>query len=216
MSKITHEPTRKAVHVLRSRLLGAAMENRDWYRSVDALEYAIEKHSGMFRKDHVTPYILHPVQVAYLLLTLPNVSNRVTTVAVGVTHDVLEDCGVSYQTMAADLGHEIADGTAAMSKQVDGMKKTTEVYMKGLGLCAASSLAKPADRINNQSTMGGVFTPFKAVSTVEFTREWILPMMKQARRRFPAQELAYENMKVTLNTQIDLVLAMHKGYQLAA
>ncbi len=212
MQQITHEPTRKAIGILRSRLNGAAMENGDWYRAVRALEYAIEKHDGMMRKDGITPYILHPVQVANFLMTLPSLSShdrrhRVTTVSVGLTHDIIEDCGVSYQTLAGDLGSEIADGTEVMSKVVDGVKKTELQYFGALGKHIVGSLAKPADRIHNQSTMPGAFTLEKAVRTVEFTREWILPMVKVARRRFPAQELAYENMKVTLNTQIDMVLS---------
>lgn len=216
MNNITHEPTRKCIHVLRSRLLGAAMENTEWYRAVAALEYAIDKHEGMFRKDGTTPYILHPVQVGNFILTLPNLTRRVTAVAVGLTHDVLEDCAVSYQTMASDLGAEIADGVEVLSKKVDGVKKTDVQYIEALGFCDIGSIGKPADRIHNQSTMPGVFTAAKAVSTVEFTREHILPMVKAARRRFPSQELAYENMKVILNTQIELVLSMKADWKQAA
>jgi (p)ppGpp synthase/HD superfamily hydrolase len=214
MQRITHEATRKAISHLRSRLLGAAMENRDWYRAVAALEYAIEKHDGMMRKDGITPYILHPVQVANHIMTLPDLERRVTAVCVGLTHDIIEDCGVTYQMLASDLDTEIADGTEVMSKEVDGIKKPTDIYMKGLGLHIVGSIAKPSDRFNNQSTMAGTFSLQKAVSTVEFTREWILPMVKVARRRFPTQELAYENLKVSLNTQIDLVLSLQTQWGL--
>jgi hypothetical protein len=37
----------------------------------------------------------------------------------------------------------------------------------------------------------------------------VLPMLKTARRSFPQQELAYENIKLLLINQIELVRAVH-------
>lgn len=201
MVKLTHERTRKAVSNLRSRLLGAAMVDATWYKAVDALEFALEKHDGMFRKDKVTPYILHPVEVASFLLTLPNLSRRVETLAVGLMHDCMEDCGVTHRELVEHFGSETADGVAVLSKKLDGIVKSTELYMRELSQSQIGSIVKPADRINNQLTLE-VFQAHKALDTVQFTEDHILPMMKSARRRFPEQELAYENMKLVLSLQI--------------
>lgn len=201
MIELTHEETRKAVSNLRSRLLGAAMENKDWYLAVDALEFSLEKHDGMMRKDGITPYVLHPVQVTRYLLTLPTLSSRIATIAVGLMHDTMEDCSVRHQELVDRFSLEIADGVEVMSKKYDGTVKSEDRYFSDLGKSPIGSIAKPGDRVNNQLTLD-VFSPAKALSTVEFTEKWILPMMKSARRRFPVQELAYENAKLVLEIQI--------------
>lgn len=208
MHEITHLPTKKAISNLRSRLLGAAMIDPDWYRAVTSLESAIKWHDGVYRKDKVTPYILHPVMVASFVMTLPNLTRRVAAVGAALVHDVLEDTSCTVKTLADEVGGEIADEAELLSKKVEGIEKTNAQVFKGLALSDVGSICKPADRASNQSTMADVFTPEKCLSTVEFTKEWILPMMKESRRRFPRQELAYENMKFLLGTQIDLAAAM--------
>jgi hypothetical protein len=79
--------------------------------------------------------------------------------------------------------------------------------------CPVATVVKGSDRINNQSTMVGVFTPKKQMEYVRECEEHILPMLKSARRKFPDQEPAYENMKLVLTTQIAMVRAIHAGKQ---
>lgn len=218
MISITHARTAKAVANLRARLLGAAMENKAWYKAVDALEFALESHDGMFRKKPVTatgnfveaeptPYVLHPVDVARFALTLPNLTHRIDTIVTALLHDVMEDCGVTYRELEGRFGTLAADGVEAMSKKLNGVTKSEERYMRDLAGSVIGSICKPSDRINNQLSLE-VFTPQKALQTVDFTESQILPMMKAARRRFPEQELAYENMKLVLQAQIRATRAM--------
>ena len=68
-----------------------------------------------------------------------------------------------------------------------------------------ASLAKAIDRFNNQRSMGGVFGQTKQLSYVQFTDDFILPMLKLARGNFPDQRPAYENLKHVLVTQARLV-----------
>jgi hypothetical protein len=72
-----------------------------------------------------------------------------------------------------------------------------------------ASIVKPADRIDNQGSMVGVFTIEKQKSYIVETQEFILPALKEAKRRFPEQELAYENLKGMLSSQISLLQAVH-------
>ncbi|KWU19041.1 HD domain-containing protein [Burkholderia cenocepacia] len=199
----------KKIQALRSRLLGAAHENHDWYLAVESLEFAIDKHEGMFRADGVTPYIVHPVEVASYAFTLPRLMRPVQTLSSLLMHDVMEDCQVAYQTLADTFGSEIADGVEVMSKVVDGTKKTMDQYAKGLSASLIGSIGKACDRVNNQSTMGN-FTPERQLKQVKETEELVLPVIKLARRRFPQQELAYENAKLVLKTQNELIRAMHR------
>jgi len=69
---------------------------------------------------------------------------------------------------------------------------------------------KGADRIHNVQTMLGVFDLAKQQEYIHETEEYILPTLKEARRRFPHQEPAYENIKHMLQSQIELLVAVHK------
>ncbi len=59
------------------------------------------------------PYITHPLAVATILTELEMDD---ATLAAGLLHDVVEDCGVSRDQLAAEFGNEIAD-------LVDGVTK---------------------------------------------------------------------------------------------
>ncbi len=77
-----------------------------------AYAYAEAKHEGQSRRSG-EPYITHPVAVTTILTELE--MDDATLVA-GLLHDVVEDCGVSREQIAAEFGEEIAD-------LVDGVTK---------------------------------------------------------------------------------------------
>jgi hypothetical protein len=59
--------------------------------------------------------------------------------------------------------------------------------------------------------MLNVFSLTKQKYYIEETETLILPMLKQARRRFPDQEPAYQNIKLILNSQIELIRAVQRA-----
>jgi hypothetical protein len=63
--------------------------------------------------------------------------------------------------------------------------------------------------MHNLQTMVGVFTFEKQKTYIVEVRVLFLPMLKAARRNFPQQVLAYENIKHVLLSQIELIEAMH-------
>ena len=77
-----------------------------------AYAYAEAKHEGQSRRSG-EPYITHPVAVTTILTELEMDD---ATLAAGLLHDVVEDCGVSREQIAAEFGEEIAD-------LVDGVTK---------------------------------------------------------------------------------------------
>ncbi len=77
-----------------------------------AYAYAETKHEGQARRSG-EPYITHPVAVTIILTELEMDD---ATLAAGLLHDVVEDCGVSRDEIAAEFGDEIAD-------LVDGVTK---------------------------------------------------------------------------------------------
>ena len=74
--------------------------------------YATEKHAGQTRRTG-EPYIQHPVEVVNILADL---YMDTPSLAAGFLHDVIEDCGVSREQLAADFGDEIAGLVDAVTK----------------------------------------------------------------------------------------------------
>ncbi|MFP3423244.1 HD domain-containing protein, partial [Bacillus sp. SIMBA_161] len=65
-----------------------------------AYEYAKLHHTGQFRRSG-EPYILHPVQVAGILV---DIGLDATTIIGALLHDVVEDTDISLQQLTDDFG----------------------------------------------------------------------------------------------------------------
>lgn len=59
----------------------------------NAINLASHAHSGQVRKQSKTPYILHPMQVATLVMQH---GGTLEQIAAAWLHDVIEDCGADY------------------------------------------------------------------------------------------------------------------------
>ena len=53
-----------------------------------AIKFAIDAHSGMFRKETKMPYIVHPLEAASIAATM-TIDDEI--IAAAVLYDVLED-----------------------------------------------------------------------------------------------------------------------------
>lgn len=70
----------------------------------EAILFATKAHEGQVRKMRSTPYILHPLEVASIIAT---VTDKHETIAAGVLHDTVEDCGVSPETIREKFGSRV-------------------------------------------------------------------------------------------------------------
>ena len=84
-----------------------------------ALEYAEEAHKGQMRLSG-EPFVAHPLQTA---LYLANMRLDSTTLAAALLHDVMEDCGVTFQELEDLFGGQVA-------RLVDGVTKLTKEELK--------------------------------------------------------------------------------------
>ncbi|WP_373760762.1 RelA/SpoT family protein [Streptococcus ferus] len=138
-------------------LCSAYMNKEDVAFVEKALAFAVESHSGQFRKSG-EPYIIHPIQVAGILADL---HLDAVTVACGFLHDVVEDTSVSLADLEEVFGHDV-------EKIVDGVTKLGKVEYKSHEeqlaenhrkmLMAMSRdirviLVKLADRLHNMRTL---------------------------------------------------------------
>ena len=71
----------------------------------EAVTFATECHKGAFRKGTDTPYIVHPLEVAQILSSVKADYNLIIA---GLLHDVVEDSGVSAETIKEKYGEDVA------------------------------------------------------------------------------------------------------------
>lgn len=73
-----------------------------------ALDFAYNAHKGIFRKDDITPYIIHPLDVLRKLQTW-GWNDDIVVFQVALLHDVVEDTPVSLETIRENFGEEVAN-----------------------------------------------------------------------------------------------------------
>ncbi len=195
------ESYRYREHLIRVR---SWLQGRKYYKAVAALEFASDFHKGI-RKDGVTPEFHHQVSIALYLRTLYNLRHPEDILAAAFLHDVVEDYDVSPDEIEARFGEKVRVAVNLLSKKYRGVKKPTEEYYRAMRTNPIASIVKGGDRIHNFQTMHSVFTCEKQLAYIDECERFILPMLKEARRNFPDQELAYENIKHALKGQIELL-----------
>lgn len=122
-----------------------------------AYEYAKKAHDGQFRKTG-DPYVSHVVNVAYILASL---QAGPQTIAAGLLHDTIEDCGKEYSEIAELFGIEVADMVEAVTK-VGRLKTATNEEFEAenhrkIFIAMAKDIRviiiKLADRLHNMRTL---------------------------------------------------------------
>lgn len=88
-----------------------------------AYKLAKNAHKEQFRKNG-EPYIMHPLEVAYILADLKLDRETITA---GILHDVIEDTQYDYDYIKANFSEEIAN-------LVDGVTKLEKLHQKQKGL----------------------------------------------------------------------------------
>ncbi|MFZ5824363.1 MAG: RelA/SpoT family protein [Bacillota bacterium] len=123
-----------------------------------ACEFAEAAHAGQTRKSG-EPYISHPLAVAEIVADMLQLDEA--SVAAALLHDVLEDCGVSYEQLESNFGKEVAslvDGVSKLDRlnftsrdeaQVENLRKMFLAMAKDLRVI----LIKLADRLHNMRTL---------------------------------------------------------------
>lgn len=124
-----------------------------------AYDFASKAHEGQFRKTG-EPYVVHVINVAYILATL---QAGPQTIAAGLLHDVIEDCGVTYDQLKEDFTVEIADMVNAVTKvgrlQTGSNEEFEAENHRKIFIAMAKDIRviiiKLADRLHNMRTLHG-------------------------------------------------------------
>jgi (p)ppGpp synthase/HD superfamily hydrolase len=70
-----------------------------------ALYFAAEKHDGQYRKGGKTPFIVHPVMVAF---EVQKYTNNEEVISAAFLHDVVEDCNISINELSKKFGKNVS------------------------------------------------------------------------------------------------------------
>lgn len=119
--------------------------------------FSEQAHSGQFRRNG-DPYVTHPLAVANILCDMHMDHHSLMA---AMLHDVIEDTGVSKETLAAEFGDEV-------TALVDGVTKLTQVHFSSKAEAQAENfrkmilamthdvrviVVKLADRLHNMRTL---------------------------------------------------------------
>ena len=144
-----------------------------------AYNFAKKSHGEQLRKSG-EPYIIHPLQVAYILAELGLDDN---TICAALLHDVVEDTEITHQNLINEFNLEVAemvDGVTKLSKlnyesveeeQVENYRKMFLAMGKDIRVI----MIKLADRLHNMRTLK-YLTRDRQIANAKETMELYAPL----------------------------------------
>lgn len=122
-----------------------------------AYRYAEKLHEGQFRQSG-EPYIMHPLNVAYILAEMHADKD---TICAGILHDTLEDTNITKEDISHYFNQDVAnlvDGVTKISKMNFSSKQAqnyanTRKIITGITEDVRIIIIKLADRLHNMRTL---------------------------------------------------------------
>ena len=123
-----------------------------------AYVFASEKHAPQKRRSG-EPYIIHPVEVTEVLADLEMDEQ---TLAAGLLHDVIEDCGVTAEEISQMFGPEVAHLVDGVTKlQIagvdEGKREDTKEDAESVTPATAERRKKQAEMLKNAANLRKIF-----------------------------------------------------------
>ncbi len=164
--------------------------------TLKAITFATKIYKGE-KRDNGDDYIKHPLEVCRRLI-----NNRVIDdemLAAAMLHDAIEDKRATKEEIEDFFNKGVAYLVDLLSKK--GCESLEEYY-KRISTDIRSITIKSVDRVCNVSDMVEIFSTERLKKYVKETEEYILPMMKRARREY----LGYSDTMVSIRDNINAVL----------
>ena len=202
-------------------LLGMAEGDLEYFKVIEAMELGLEHHDGY--RNGGDPEFVHQLGIFHYLRTMhKHIKNPKIVYSLVFLHDALEDpnqaskkAGKPRYIAPSDIADRFGDAFLAklmkMSKEVLGIKND-HYSLDEIFADEDTSIAKGGDRVDNVTSMVGVFKRARLERYVKETAEEFLPRLKAARRKFASQEAVYENIKMELIGTISLINHIIEGY----
>ena len=115
-----------------------------------AASMAARAHGGQTRRDGRTPYVAHCFRVAMVVRDVFECDDEVC-LAIALLHDVIEDTPADYDNVRRRCGAEVAEGVAALSKDMRRPEPEREpAYDEQIAAASwRAKLVKLADTVDN-------------------------------------------------------------------
>ena len=144
-----------------------------------AYKYAEHLHEGQYRQSG-EPYIIHPLNVAYIL---SDMHADTDTICAGLLHDTLEDTKITKKQIEKDFNKEVADlvdGVTKISKlnfssKTEQNMANTRKIITGITTDVRIIIIKLADRLHNMRTLQ-YKTEFKQKENAMETMDIFVPL----------------------------------------
>ena len=118
-----------------------------------ALEFALHKHKGQYRKSTHIPYYRHPINVARNIEEFKKSKNLELLMTAALLHDTVEDCvNVRLEDIARKFGYMVASLVAELTsdeKEIKKIGKTAYLKTKMTKLSSYGLVIKLSDRLDN-------------------------------------------------------------------
>lgn len=202
-------------------LLGMAEHDAGYFEVIKAMELGLEHHDGY--RNGGDPEFIHQLGIFHYLRTMhKHIKNPKMVYMLVFLHDALEDPNqqskkegkpryITPAEIAEQFGDVFLGKLKKMSKEILG-QPNPDFSLDAVFEDEDTSVAKGGDRVNNVSSMIGVFKRPRLERYVKETMEEFMPRLKKARRMFPGQEAIFENIKLELIGTLSLIGHIIEGY----
>ena len=125
-----------------------------------AVIFAAQAHDGAARKGSEIPYIVHPMEVVAIASTM---TDDPQVLAAAALHDVMEDCGVTFETLSERFGVRVARLVCEESQRVCGDPCLTwnarklGAVKRICGGCRAAKIIALSDKLSNMRAISRDF-----------------------------------------------------------
>ncbi len=116
-----------------------------------AIEFATLKHKGQFRKNaRKTPYVIHPMGVAFQLLDIAKVTDP-TIIKAALLHDILEDTSTTKEEITDLFGRDVLSIVLEVTdgKNLSSKKRKLKQVEHAPFFSKEAALVKTSDRLYN-------------------------------------------------------------------
>ncbi len=172
--------------------------------TLKAVTFATEAHKGQMRKRSTIPYIYHPLNLACHALSM-NIEDD-AVIAACLLHDVVEDCGVTYDELPVnDETKELVRLLTCSKTTPENRKEILDDYYAQIAENPKAALVKCIDRCNNITTMSGGLSRDRIFRMIRETEEYYPKLISVLK-----DEVAYSNAAWLLKYQIESLLDVYK------
>lgn len=123
--------------------------------AMEAIKLAIKAHAGQFRRDGVTPYVVHPITTALLAASRGGQTDAIGT---ALLHDAIEEGRLSaYELERSGLSENVVKAVLALTK------KPSESYALYIRRVKANHIAAFVKRCDIAANLSDDPTPKQRV-----------------------------------------------------